>query len=124
MFTGADVAYIVGQALVLTGVVIAARWAYKAKKDSASTLIQVKNDHQSNLRDDVTQIIDTQREHSGLLEKHTGELQTLTRGRQENRADIDWLIDENTEARRRRADEQWRQPIPGGRRERRMNDAQ
>lgn len=118
IFSGTDIAGLLGQLATLIGVLVVGRWAYTAKKDSALTLFQVQNDHSTNLRDNIDKI-----EHKvdalDRGQKHIiAKVGLLENGWQENRGDIDRLI-EDTEQRHRREQDQWKEPLPGGRRDRR-----
>lgn len=116
LFAGSDIASMAGQVLTLVGVLVSARWAFSAKKDSRATLTQVANDHDSNLRDDLTQVIDKLEVVDGrVLEvqetqtEHGTDIKLLKEGWQLNRDDIDEIM--NTEQRKQLRDRlEWGQP--------------
>lgn len=109
IFAGSDIVSFIGQVLTLVGVLVVGRWAYKAKQDSKETLHQVANDHETNLRDDLTRVIEKVDVLDKKMDDQTTETRLLREGWQVNRDDIDAIM--NTEQRHRLRERlEWGQP--------------
>lgn len=122
-FDGPEIAQLSVAIVALVATVAAAWLANRGRLHAKEARDQVQNDHKTNLRDEL----DKRHAESMFKWQSTAddvrtirnEVKLLRAGWETNRADIDDLMD--TDQRRRLNETQWKPPVPGGRRERRLH---